>query len=41
MDTWLDVSHPLKHQIELKMREGGAGGGGGGRKYPIFAVVFT
>ena len=22
MDTWRNISHPLKHQIELKMRGG-------------------
>ena len=26
MDTWRNINHPLKHQIELKMREGGGGG---------------
>ena len=42
MNTWHNVSHPLKHQIDLKIREGGGGGGGGGgRKYLILVVVFT
>ena len=41
MDMWGDVSYPLKHQIELKMRRrAGGGGGGGGGENNSFLLLF-